>query len=239
MTWNFFCCACNATVTCIGMWRIILHPDWSHVICLSPWTMALINGFYSLMGSETEIHSLPGFELVYSGLETEFTCERLSPGTPYTAQVSCVSSGGRSEPSDPLRVTTLPVCPGQCPPPWLTGKPKAHSLHLKWGQYFNIPSFDMIVFSCKYGKGPFFSSRMILSEKLPLMLNLGVWCCQIGWIIFLEKFFDLSGFMLSVHLCVLLPRKPCYFTLTLCIPLLCLITILVCQIKQEFSFFHY
>ncbi|CAG0884777.1 unnamed protein product [Darwinula stevensoni] len=85
-----------------------------------------------------ELDGGAGFELVYSGLETEFTCERLSPGTPYTAQVSCVSSGGRSEPSDPLRVTTLPVCPGQCPPPWLTGKPKAHSLHLKWAP----PEYD-------------------------------------------------------------------------------------------------
>jgi hypothetical protein len=29
-------------------------------------------------------------------------------------------------------VTTLPVCPGQCAPPRVVGKPKACSLCLKW-----------------------------------------------------------------------------------------------------------
>ena len=77
-----------------------------------------------------------GPELVYEGGDREFNCDQLEPGQQYRVRVSCVSEGGQSDWSDFLGVTTQAVAPGQCQPPKLQGKPRATSLHLRWGEYY-------------------------------------------------------------------------------------------------------
>ncbi|XP_070539464.1 fibronectin type-III domain-containing protein 3A-like isoform X2 [Ptychodera flava] len=72
------------------------------------------------------------FELVNKGAETEFICDNLQPGHTYKLRVCCVSEGGQSRYSDISQITTLPVAPGPCHPPRLTGKPKASSLNIRW-----------------------------------------------------------------------------------------------------------
>ncbi|XP_021928755.1 fibronectin type-III domain-containing protein 3A isoform X2 [Zootermopsis nevadensis] len=85
-----------------------------------------------------ELDGGSGFETAYTGSETEFICDRLTPGTTYQLRVSCISAGGRSKCSDPCIVTTEAVCPGKCSPPRLHGKPRATSLALKW----SYPEYD-------------------------------------------------------------------------------------------------
>ena len=63
----------------------------------------------------------------------ECICDSLRPGTQYKLRVACASSAGVSEYSDICHIQTEPVSPGQCAPPRPHGKPKATSLHLKWG----------------------------------------------------------------------------------------------------------
>ncbi|KAJ8030329.1 Fibronectin type-III domain-containing protein 3A [Holothuria leucospilota] len=78
------------------------------------------------------------FSEVYRGLEKEHLCTDLRPGVSYKVRVSCTSRGGVSPFSDVCLLTTLPVCPGQCPPPRLHGRPKAVSLNLRW----SLPEYD-------------------------------------------------------------------------------------------------
>nr|CAD7423352.1 unnamed protein product [Timema monikensis] len=85
-----------------------------------------------------ELNGGSGYEPVYMGPDTECQCDRLTPGTTYQLRVSCISAGGRSESSEPCTVTTEAVCPGQCPPPWVQGKPRATTFSLKWG----YPEYD-------------------------------------------------------------------------------------------------
>jgi hypothetical protein len=77
---------------------------------------------------------ISGFETVYTGPDTEFVCDHLTPGTTYQLRVSCISAGGRSNCSDPCIVTTEAVCPAKCSPPRLHGKPRATTLALKWSK---------------------------------------------------------------------------------------------------------
>ncbi len=67
------------------------------------------------------------------GTDTECVCDGLSPGTLYKVRVACVSAGGNSQYSEVCQISTEPVCPGQCAPPRVHGKPKSTHLQLKWG----------------------------------------------------------------------------------------------------------
>ena len=80
-----------------------------------------------------EIDGGQGWQTVYQGSGLEYLCEYLSPGTQYKVRVACTSNGGVSEYSEVCHICTEPVPPGQCAPPRPHGKPKANSLHLKWG----------------------------------------------------------------------------------------------------------
>lgn len=81
-----------------------------------------------------ELNSSSGYDIVYSGRETEAVCDNLTPGTTYQLRVCCTSAGGRSNYSDPCTVTTEAIIPGKCAAPRLHGKPKATSLNLRWNE---------------------------------------------------------------------------------------------------------
>lgn len=80
-----------------------------------------------------EIDGGQGWQTVYKGNGLEHLCDYLYPGTQYKVRVSCTSKGGVSDYSEECHICTEPVAPGQCAPPRPHGKPKANSLHLKWG----------------------------------------------------------------------------------------------------------
>ena len=80
-----------------------------------------------------DLDSGAGFAHVWSGSETELLCDKLKPGTTYRIRISCYNGQEQSDHSEPLIVTTEPVCPGPPAPPTVAGKAKANSLHLKWG----------------------------------------------------------------------------------------------------------
>lgn len=79
-----------------------------------------------------EVNSGSGYEIIYSGKETEAVCDNLTPGTTYQLRVSCLSAGGHSNYSDPCTVTTDAVSPGQCAAPRLVGKPKSNNITVRW-----------------------------------------------------------------------------------------------------------
>ena len=85
-----------------------------------------------------EIDGGTGWQTVYQGSGTEYLCDNLPPGTSFKVRVACTSKGGVSDHSEVCHICTEPVVPGQCAPPRPHGKPKANSLHLKWGW----PEFD-------------------------------------------------------------------------------------------------
>ena len=74
-----------------------------------------------------------GWRTVGQGLDLERVCDGLFPGTLYKVRVACTSAGGHSPYSEVCHISTEPVCPGQCAPPRVHGKPKSSSLQLKWG----------------------------------------------------------------------------------------------------------
>ena len=74
-----------------------------------------------------------GWRTVGQGLDLERVCDGLVPGTLYKVRVACASAGGHSPYSEVCHISTEPVCPGQCAPPRVHGKPKSSSLQLKWG----------------------------------------------------------------------------------------------------------
>ncbi|KAK6632457.1 hypothetical protein RUM44_007499 [Polyplax serrata] len=102
------------------------------------WEPPIEKGGPDLTGYHVQICSGNGFETAYEGLETEYVVDRLNPGTVYQVRVSCSGAGGRSDPSDIISVTTESVCPGPCGPPRLHGKPRPHSLTLK----FSYPEYN-------------------------------------------------------------------------------------------------
>ncbi|CAH0556764.1 unnamed protein product [Brassicogethes aeneus] len=81
-----------------------------------------------------EVNSGSGYKSVYDGAQTEAVCDNLNPGTTYQLRVSCISDGGRSEYSDPCTVTTDAISPGSCENLELHGKPKSHSINIRWGE---------------------------------------------------------------------------------------------------------
>lgn len=74
------------------------------------------------------------YERVYSGANPMCNIDRLEPGTVYQVRVSCEGPGGISDFSEPTVIATEPICPGQCQPPRLHGKPKAHQIPIKWSE---------------------------------------------------------------------------------------------------------
>jgi predicted phage tail protein len=81
-----------------------------------------------------EVNSGSGYEVVYTGKETEAVCDKLTPGTTYQLRASCTSAGGRSNYSNPCTVTTDAIGPGQCAAPKMHGKPKSNSITIRWCQ---------------------------------------------------------------------------------------------------------
>ncbi|XP_014253277.1 fibronectin type-III domain-containing protein 3A isoform X2 [Cimex lectularius] len=78
------------------------------------------------------------FKTAYRGALPACTIERLEPGSKHSVRVCCEGPGGVSDFSEVAIITTDPICPGQCQPPRLHGKPKPHSIHIKW----NYPESD-------------------------------------------------------------------------------------------------
>lgn len=81
-----------------------------------------------------EVNSGSGYEVIYSGSETEALCDKLTPGTTYQLRVNCITEGGASNYSDPCTVTTDAISPGQCQNLRIQGKPKATSMSVKWSR---------------------------------------------------------------------------------------------------------
>ena len=81
-----------------------------------------------------ELDSGNGFVLLWSGPETELVLDKLTPGTTYRVRIFCFNGQEQSDYSEPLIVTTEPVCPEAPAPPSLAGKARANSLQLKWGK---------------------------------------------------------------------------------------------------------
>jgi hypothetical protein len=83
--------------------------------------------------------------MIYNGLETEYLLEQLIPGHLYSLRLSCSSIGGHSDPSDITQIKTPAVAPASCHPPKISGKPKANSLHLRWGMKGKSQQFVFLI----------------------------------------------------------------------------------------------
>ena len=81
-----------------------------------------------------ELDSGTGFTPMWTGTDTELTCDKLTPGTTYRVRISCFNGQEHSDVSETLIVTTEPVCPGAPAPPHLVGKARSTSLQLEWGK---------------------------------------------------------------------------------------------------------
>ena len=75
-----------------------------------------------------------GFSPIWNGTETEFNCDKLTPGTTYRVRISCFNGQEHSDVSETLIVTTEPICPGAPAAPHLVGKVRSTSLQLGWGK---------------------------------------------------------------------------------------------------------
>ena len=75
-----------------------------------------------------------GFSPIWNGSETEFNCDKLTPGTTYRVRISCFNGQEHSDVSETLIVTTEPICPGAPAAPHLVGKVRSTSLQLGWGK---------------------------------------------------------------------------------------------------------
>lgn len=78
---------------------------------------------------------------LWSGTETELTCDKLTPGTTYRIRISCFNGQEHSDFSETLIVTTEPVCPGAPAAPRLVGKAKSSHLQLEWGNVVVVDAF--------------------------------------------------------------------------------------------------
>ncbi|XP_042879539.1 fibronectin type-III domain-containing protein 3A-like isoform X2 [Penaeus japonicus] len=99
---------------------------------LLTWSPPADHGGSTVTDYRLEIDRGSGFELIYSGKDTEFECCNLEPGKSYQVRVLCISLGGLSDWSETAVLTTEAVHPGICQPPHVLGKPKASMLQLKW-----------------------------------------------------------------------------------------------------------
>ena len=106
-----------------------LHPTSFKV----RWDPPSDNGGSPVENYILEIDGGQGWQTVYQGIGLEHVCDNLPPGTQFKVRVACTSKGGVSDHSEVCHICTEPVAPGQCAPPRPHGKPKANSLHLKWG----------------------------------------------------------------------------------------------------------
>lgn len=80
-----------------------------------------------------QLDSGSGFTSAYGGVACECSCLGLLPGYTYRARVAAVNAVGQGRWSDCLQLTTKPIPPSQCVKPSLVGKPKSHSMQIKWG----------------------------------------------------------------------------------------------------------
>ncbi|XP_052830846.1 fibronectin type-III domain-containing protein 3A, partial [Octopus bimaculoides] len=97
------------------------------------WDPPKDTGGTKVFNYHVEMDDGEGFRNIYNGAELECSCDGLIPGSTYNVHVACSGPGGKSDFSDSISVTTPAVIPGQSQPPKLQGKPKATSLHLRWG----------------------------------------------------------------------------------------------------------
>uniref|UniRef100_A0A0P5L944 Fibronectin type III domain-containing protein 3B n=1 Tax=Daphnia magna TaxID=35525 RepID=A0A0P5L944_9CRUS len=102
------------------------------------WDPPLDTGGAPVKQYSLEIDSGAGFSPVWNGAETEFTCDKLTPGTTYRVRISCFNGQEHSDVSETLIVTTEPVCPGASAVPHLVGKVRPTSLQLGWAK----PEYD-------------------------------------------------------------------------------------------------
>lgn len=72
------------------------------------------------------------FETVYTGSESEATCDRLQPGTTYHVRVACQGPAGCSNYCDPLAVTTDAVVPGAPATLQCGSTPGPYAAMLRW-----------------------------------------------------------------------------------------------------------
>lgn len=108
------------------------------------WDSPMDNGGAPISQYSLELDSGTGFLPLWSGSETELTCDKLTPGTTYRVRVSCFNGQEHSDFSETLIVTTEPVCPAAPPAPHLVGKARSTHLQLQWG---NISQFHLLQFS--------------------------------------------------------------------------------------------
>lgn len=72
------------------------------------------------------------WQVIYEGKDRDHQVTGLTPGATYQFRVACTTTGGRSGPSESLKVATVPVIPSAPRRLSLQSKPKPHSLHVKW-----------------------------------------------------------------------------------------------------------
>jgi len=102
------------------------------------WDPPKDNGGADITSYILEVDDGRGYEVAYNNKEREYSCDHLLPGHLYRVRVACLSTGGQSEWSEFLAMTTQAVVPGICNAPKLQGKPRANSLHLRW----NYPEYN-------------------------------------------------------------------------------------------------
>lgn len=71
------------------------------------------------------------FSRIYSGTETETTCDRLQPGTTYQLRASCENSSGVSPYSEVAHITSDAVVPSAPPPPYYDNPPGPYAAILR------------------------------------------------------------------------------------------------------------
>lgn len=96
------------------------------------WSGPADTGGSDVTGFLMELDNGEGWQSVYHGLEMEFHCDHLQPGSQYRVRVAAESAGGVGDYSDTCFITTEPEVPGQPSPPSLLDKPKAVSVNLCW-----------------------------------------------------------------------------------------------------------
>ncbi|KRZ12336.1 Fibronectin type III domain-containing protein 3B, partial [Trichinella zimbabwensis] len=89
--------------------------------------------------AQKQHHQQQQWYVAYTGPERQCLLTNLQPGLTYSCRVKYISKTGDSSLfSDELLFNTLPVAPGQMRAPFVVGKPKATSIHLKWSAACNV-----------------------------------------------------------------------------------------------------
>lgn len=104
---------------------------------LSPFSIAeppVEDGGAAVQSYVAQVDGGSGYIPVYEDCVCECSCTNLLPGHTYRSRVAARNEVGQGHWSDSVQITTKPVCPGVCGKPWVHGKPKAHYLHIKWGE---------------------------------------------------------------------------------------------------------